>query len=86
MTLCDLEPLALACAEHTAVAVGLPAGSVRTAQMDWCDPAAAVGQPFDVVIACDVLYQAAAVAPLCSLVPRLLAPCVHSPSPSLQTA
>jgi hypothetical protein len=54
--------------------------------MDWCDPAAAVGQPFDVVIACDVLYQAAAVAPLCSLVPRLLAPYVYSPSPSLQTA
>jgi hypothetical protein len=78
VTLCDLEPLALACARHTAAGTGL-SSVVRTAQMDWCDTTAAVGQPFDVVMACDVLYQVAAVAPLCALVPRLLKPCAPRP-------
>lgn len=46
--------------------------AVATMLVDWRDPPAAlVAQPFDLVVAADVLYEARNVAPLAALVPRL---------------
>ena len=56
------------------VACNASANGVRvgTATVDWEQPAELVGQaPFDLVLAADVLYEDAAVAPLLSLLPRL---------------
>jgi predicted nicotinamide N-methyase len=48
--------------------------AVETMLVDWRDPPPAlVAEPFDLLIASDVLYEARNVAPLVSLVPRLLA-------------
>jgi predicted nicotinamide N-methyase len=45
---------------------------VETAAVDWADPDELVRRaPFDVVLAADVLYERASVAPLLSLLPRL---------------
>jgi predicted nicotinamide N-methyase len=45
---------------------------VETATVDWADPDELVRRaPFDVVLAADVLYERASVAPLLSLLPRL---------------
>ena len=45
---------------------------VETAVVDWAEPNALVARaPFDIVLAADVLYERASVAPLLSLLPRL---------------
>jgi predicted nicotinamide N-methyase len=64
-----------ACAEALAlVARNARANGVRveTATVDWADPDELLGRgPFDLVLAADVLYERASVAPLLSLLPRL---------------
>jgi predicted nicotinamide N-methyase len=46
--------------------------SIETATVDWAEPDELVRRaPFDLVIAADVLYERASVAPLLSLLPRL---------------
>ena len=64
-----------ACAEAlTLVARNAPANDVRieTATVDWAQPDELVERaPFDLVLAADVLYERASVAPLLSLLPRL---------------
>lgn len=46
--------------------------SVATARSDWAEPEELLRHaPFDVVLAADVLYEKASVAPLLSLLPRL---------------
>jgi predicted nicotinamide N-methyase len=43
-----------------------------TAQVDWASPAELLARaPFDLVLAADVLYERASVAPLVALLPRL---------------
>jgi predicted nicotinamide N-methyase len=60
---------ALALAERNARANG---ARLETAAVDWAKPEALVARgPFDVVLAADVLYERASVAPLLSLLPRL---------------
>jgi predicted nicotinamide N-methyase len=63
------------CAEALAlVARNAPANGVHveTARVDWAEPDELVGRaPFDLVLAADVLYERASVAPLLSLLPRL---------------
>jgi predicted nicotinamide N-methyase len=45
---------------------------IETATVDWAEPEELVGRaPFDIVLAADVLYERASVAPLLSLLPRL---------------
>jgi predicted nicotinamide N-methyase len=45
---------------------------IETATVDWTEPDELVGRaPFDLVLAADVLYERASVAPLMSLIPRL---------------
>ena len=64
-----------ACAEALAlVARNAHANDVRieTATVDWAEPDELVRRaPFDLVLAADVLYERASVAPLLSLLPRL---------------
>jgi predicted nicotinamide N-methyase len=64
-----------ACAEAlTLVARNSQANEVRveTAMVDWAEPDELVRRaPFDLVLAADVLYERASVAPLLSLLPRL---------------
>ena len=64
-----------ACAEAlTLVARNAHANDVRieTAAVDWAEPDELVRRaPFDLVLAADVLYERASVAPLLSLLPRL---------------
>jgi predicted nicotinamide N-methyase len=64
-----------ACAEAlTVVARNASANDVRieTAIVDWTKPDVLVRRaPFDLVLAADVLYERASVAPLLSLLPRL---------------
>lgn len=64
-----------ACAEAlTLVARNAQANDVRieTATVDWAEPEELVRRaPFDLVLAADVLYESASVAPLLSLLPRL---------------
>ena len=64
-----------ACAEALAlVARNAQANGVRieTAKVEWAEPEELVGRaPFDLVLAADVLYERASVAPLLSLLPRL---------------
>lgn len=58
----------------TLVARNARANDVRidTATVDWAEPDELVRRaPFDLVLAADVLYQRASVAPLLSLLPRL---------------
>ena len=46
--------------------------AIETATVDWVEPDELVSRaPFDLVLAADVLYQPASVAPLLSLLPRL---------------
>jgi predicted nicotinamide N-methyase len=64
-----------ACAEaRTLVARNAHANGVRveTAAVDWAHPDELIRRaPFDLVLAADVLYERASVAPLLSLLPRL---------------
>jgi predicted nicotinamide N-methyase len=64
-----------ACAEAVAlVARNAQANDVRveTAMVDWAEPGELIRRaPFDLVLAADVLYERASVAPLLSLLPRL---------------
>jgi predicted nicotinamide N-methyase len=64
-----------ACAEAlTLVARNAHANDVRieTATVDWAEPAELVRRaPFDLVLAADIVYERASVAPLLSLLPRL---------------
>ncbi|MEK6327229.1 MAG: 50S ribosomal protein L11 methyltransferase [Actinomycetota bacterium] len=64
-----------ACAEAlTLVARNAHANDVRieTATVDWAEPDELVRRaPFDLVLAADVVYERASVAPLLSLLPRL---------------
>jgi predicted nicotinamide N-methyase len=64
-----------ACAEAlTLVARNAQENDVRieTATVDWAEPEELVRRgPFDLVLAADVLYERASVAPLLSLLPRL---------------
>jgi predicted nicotinamide N-methyase len=62
----DEDADALALVERNARANGL---AVATARLDWHEP----GEPgrFDLVLAADVLYERASVAPLLELLPRL---------------
>jgi predicted nicotinamide N-methyase len=46
--------------------------SIETAPVDWANPDQLVSRgPVDIVLAADVLYEQASVAPLLSLIPRL---------------
>jgi predicted nicotinamide N-methyase len=46
--------------------------AVETARVDWAEPEEVLRRaPFDLVLAADVLYEQASVAPLLSLIPRL---------------
>ena len=61
---------ALALAERNARANGT---RIETAGVDWATPDALVDRgPFDLALAADVLYERASVAPLLSLLPRLV--------------
>jgi predicted nicotinamide N-methyase len=65
----DGDEEALALLERNARGNGL---SVATARAEWEAPEDLVARgPFDLVLAADVLYERAAVAPLLSLLPRL---------------
>jgi predicted nicotinamide N-methyase len=65
----DESAEALTLVTRNAHANGVP---VETATVDWTEPDAVVARaPFDVVLAADVLYEDASVAPLLSLLPRL---------------
>jgi SAM-dependent methyltransferase len=65
----DADPEALALVACNARANGL---TVQTATVDWAAPDDLVGHgPFHLVLAADVLYERASVAPLLSLLPRL---------------
>ena len=65
----DACPEALALLARNAEANGV---SVAIAATDWLTPAALLKRaPFDLVLAADVLYERAGVAPLLSLLPRL---------------
>jgi predicted nicotinamide N-methyase len=63
------------CAEALVLAIrNADANDVRieTATVDWAEPDDLLGRaPFDLVLAADVLYERASVAPLLSLLPRL---------------
>ena len=64
-----------ACAEALALAARNARANgvhIETATADWAEPGDLVSRaPFDVVLAADVLYERASVAPLLSLLPRL---------------
>ena len=64
-----------ACAEALALAARNARANgvhIETATVDWAEPGDLVSTaPFDVVLAADVLYERASVAPLLSLLPRL---------------
>jgi predicted nicotinamide N-methyase len=65
----DACPEALELAERNAHAND---AQIETATVNWAEPGGLVGRgPFDLVLAADVLYERAAVAPLLSLLPRL---------------
>jgi predicted nicotinamide N-methyase len=65
----DADAEALLFAERNAHANGT---DIDTARVDWAEPEELVDRaPFDLVLAADVLYERAAVAPLLSLLPRL---------------
>jgi predicted nicotinamide N-methyase len=65
----DSSAEALALVERNARENGV---TVRTAAVDWNAPDELVGRgPFDLVLAADVLYERASVAPLLELIPRL---------------
>jgi predicted nicotinamide N-methyase len=65
----DASPEALALAVRNAETNGL---RIETATVDWAAPEELAGRaPFDLVLAADVLYERASVAPLLSLLPRL---------------
>jgi predicted nicotinamide N-methyase len=65
----DADHQALALVARNADANGV---SIETATVDWAEPDDLVGRgPFDLVLAADVLYERASVAPLLSLLPRL---------------
>ena len=60
---------ALALVAHNAHENGV---RIETATVDWAQPDELLGRaPFDVVLAADVLYERASVAPLLALLPRL---------------
>jgi predicted nicotinamide N-methyase len=50
------------------------AAEVRLAVVDWRTPGALLDDPFDLVLAADVLYEARNVEPLLALLPRVLPP------------
>ena len=65
----DASPEALALVALNAHANGV---RIETATVDWAAPDELVGRaPFDLVLAADVLYERASVAPLLLLLPRL---------------
>lgn len=65
----DLHPEALELVDRNARENGV---SVGTERVDWSSPEELVARgPFDMVLAADVLYERASVAPLLELVPRL---------------
>jgi predicted nicotinamide N-methyase len=65
----DESPEALTLVARNAHANGV---RIETARVDWAEPDVLVGRaPFDLVLAADLLYERAAVAPLLSLLPRL---------------
>jgi predicted nicotinamide N-methyase len=65
----DSSAEALALVERNAQANAL---RVETAAVDWAEPDELVSRgPFDLVLAADVLYERASVAPLLALLPRL---------------
>lgn len=72
VTLSDHDPLALAAARVNAAANGL--SDVAVLDLDWRALEAAPRAAFDVVVGCDVLYEANAHVPLLDVVERCLAP------------
>jgi predicted nicotinamide N-methyase len=65
----DGSPEALALVARSADANGV---SVETLPIDWAEPGELVRRaPFDLVLAADLLYERASVAPLLTLLPRL---------------
>jgi predicted nicotinamide N-methyase len=67
----DECPEALDLAQRNASENGV---SVETMRVEWAEPEAlAARAPFDLVLAADVLYERASVAPLLALLPRLSA-------------
>ena len=65
----DISDEALRLAARNAQSNGV---RIDTARVDWAEPDKLVGRaPFDLVLAADVLYERASVAPLLSLIPHL---------------
>jgi predicted nicotinamide N-methyase len=65
----DASSEALALVAHNAHANGV---RLETARVDWAEPDELIRRaPFDLVLAADILYERASVAPLLSLLPRL---------------
>jgi predicted nicotinamide N-methyase len=65
----DISDEALRLAARNAQSNGV---RIETARVDWAEPDELVGwASFDLVLAADVLYERASVAPLLSLIPRL---------------
>lgn len=70
VVLYDREPLAVACARLSIEANGF--GDRASAEVfDWNRVDAKRQERFDAVLACDVLYEESAVAPVAELVPKL---------------
>lgn len=70
----DRDPLALACAEKSAQASGIPPDVLTTAILDWDDDTAMAAAAADVVLAADVLYEERAAAPVADALARLVKP------------
>jgi predicted nicotinamide N-methyase len=65
----DWSPEALELLERNAAGNAI---ALRTARVDWCDPAPLLAEaPWDLVLGADLLYEARNVAPLLELLPRL---------------
>lgn len=81
VVLTDREPLALECARRSAIASGADAqhgasqgvesSQIVTEYLDWTDEDPGLGK-FDVVIACDVLYEREAIEPVAIMAIKLL--------------
>jgi len=71
VTVTDRDPLALACARRSAAANG---ASIATATLDWDDAPSLASAAADVVLAADVLYEAAAAAPVAAALAALVRP------------
>lgn len=72
VTMTDYDPTALQVIPVQARLNGLD--GMEAVHLDWRDPASGPSGPFDVIVGCDVIYEAGAHMPLLDLCIRLLAP------------